>query len=484
MNLAALQALRQPLAVSDTWLRALMASVASNPNALMSEPKPVDGASALSTVGDVGVIDICGPLSKDPGIWSLFGFKESTYSGIRCDLDLALNDPNIRAIVLSINSPGGDVYGCAELCADIFSIRDIKTIVAYISGQGDSAAYWLASACDKVVINESAEAGSIGVRCVLVDYTKFEECVGIKSYDIVADQSPLKVADAADAADRARVKAQMTSFASVFIANVARNRGVSVDTVLSDFGKGDVCIGADAVENGLADEVGTLESVIAELSANNEQENRMLTPPKTAAVAAPAPSASVGNGKCSSCKADMDDGDPMYCKACKGDSASASAFVAAVSAVVGENDPAKLIGAITGFKAQAAKVAELETLLAAERKKSADAEVKGILDAACSDGRIKPAAREQFEKLYADHGKSALAASLAVLTPAPAPAIPGSDEAARKAAAEAAPAPGVKTAPKLSAEELAVIKKTGGDPEKFLAHKQRLASITNPSEEN
>lgn len=488
MNHAALQALRQPLAVSDTWLRALMASVAANPAALALESRPVDDASDLTCVGSVGVVSITGPLSQEPGIWSLFGFHESTYSGIRRDLEIACADPNITAIVLNINSPGGDVYGCAELCGYIYGIRAEKPIYAYIGGQGDSAAYWLASACDQIVINESAEAGSIGVRCVLVDYSVLEKGAGISVYDIVADQSPLKVVDAAEATDRARVKAQMTAFASVFVSNVARNRGVSVDTVLSDFGKGDVFVGADAVDAGLADEVGTLESVIAELSAQ-PQENGM-TIPKSAAAAAPnAPTAGVTNGKCSSCKADMGDGDPMYCKACMdadgdddGDASKASAFVAAVTAIMGETDHAKLIGALTGMKAQAEKVAALESQIAAEKKKAADAEIKAQLDAACADGRVKPAGRAVYEKLYADYGAGALSAALSVLTPAPAPAEPGSDEAAREASLKTAPA--VAAVEELTPEQLAVIKKTGTTVEAFIAHRKRLAAVVNPTEEN
>jgi ClpP class serine protease len=278
----------------------------------------------------------------------------------------------------------------------------------------------------------------------------------------------------------------------VFIAAVARGRGVSVEKVLSDFGRGDVLIGQAAVDAGLADSVGTLDSLLAELSAgDNAMKNQTV-----AAAPENKPTASVGSGKCSSCRAAMSDSDPMYCKGCFDgdddddddddmDSKKAQAFRAAVLALLACDDEAKAIGALTGYKAQAeqatAKLAEVEAQLALATKAKQDAEIGAKLDAAVAEGRIKPAAREQFEKLYASHGAPALEAALSVLTPAAAvaPAEPATEEKAQeaaKAAAEKASAWQRKTPVlgDLTDEQKAVIAKVGVAPEKFEAHRRAL----------
>jgi len=476
MHKAALQALMQPLAISERGLRALAAAL-QTPAA--SGHDIVSTLAATAPHDGVAVIDIDGPLSKDESIWQLI-FGGTSYAAIRRQLDEAVRDDAVNAIVLNVNSPGGELYGCSELAGAIFAARGAKPITAYVAGQGDSAAYWLASAADNIVINATAEAGSIGVRCMMVDDSKFEEKIGFKTYDIVSSQSPFKIADAADASDRARVQRQMTEFASVFIADVARHRGVSADSVLKDFGQGDVFVGQSAVDAGLADSVGTLDSVIAEFSAQ-PQENGM-TVQKNAAAAAPAtPTAGVSNGKCSSCRADMGDGDPMYCKKCmdddgdEDDAKKAAAFKSAVLGLLGETDDTKAIGAIAGLKAQAEKVAALSAELAVERKAKADAEMATILDKAVADGRVKKAARSNFEKLYAEHGKAAFDAALAVLTPASEPAQPASEKTLEAAQPKADPAK--PDSHGLSADQLELIKKTGSTPEKFIAHRDRLRTF-------
>jgi hypothetical protein len=60
-----------------------------------------------------------------------------------------MQDPGVRAVVLDLDSPGGEVNGCAELAEPIARYRGKKPLVAYVSGTGASAAYWLASACEE-----------------------------------------------------------------------------------------------------------------------------------------------------------------------------------------------------------------------------------------------------------------------------------------------------------------------------------------------
>lgn len=476
MSNPAINALLQPMAITEGWLRVL-ADRALDPKADYARDSAVTMGADDDDKGDVHVVRIGGPLSKEPSVWSWF-FGGTSYAGIKHEIEegIAAGQP----ILLRIDSPGGEVYGCGELADYIYKAREQGArIEAYIEGQGDSAAYWLASACDKITINASGEAGSIGVRCVVVDASKAEEEAGFKVYDIVADQSPLKVVDPAKASDRARVQAQMTAFAGVFVSAVARGRGVGIDTVLNQFGRGDVMVGQAAVDAGLADDIGTLESVLAAMSAPNNGVNMKAT--ANAAQGNSLPAASVGNGKCTGCDDDMDDSDSMYCKSCAKGSASAKAFIDSIGALLGAKGEQAIVGAITGLKVQTDKVAALETELAAVRKEKAQAECLASLDKACSDGRIAPADRAKFEQLYAEHGLVALQASLSVLKPAAAPALPPTEEKAKEAAVAAvAAAPNAKpAATEFSAEQLQVFKTLGVDPAKASDHKKKIAALVN-----
>jgi ClpP class serine protease len=111
----------------------------------------------------VAVLDANGALFRRANIFTAMSGATS-YEILRADLQAALDDPAVKAIMLNIDSPGGEVSGTDELAQAIFDARGTKPIVAYVGGTGASAAYWLASAADKVVVSPTAVLGSIGVQ--------------------------------------------------------------------------------------------------------------------------------------------------------------------------------------------------------------------------------------------------------------------------------------------------------------------------------
>jgi ClpP class serine protease len=156
------------------------------------------------------------------------------------------------------------------------SVRGKKPIVAYVGGMGASAAYWIASAADKIVAAPTAQLGSIGVIATYTDDRKAQEASGKTAISIVSSQSPKKNPDPSTDDGRAQIQQRIDAMARVFIGSVAENRGVSAAKVIADFGKGDVFVGADAVAAGLADEIGNFEAVVAELATrDNHRSNRM-----------------------------------------------------------------------------------------------------------------------------------------------------------------------------------------------------------------
>lgn len=221
---------------------------------------PMDGVRNGYRRGPVAVLEIMGPIipradmfSEISGATSLDRFAQN--------LQTALDDPTVSAIVLAIDSPGGQVTGVSETAEMIAQATMRKPVSVYVEGAAASAAYWLASAASEIVLSPTSLVGSIGT--VMVADTKKKE----GRIEIVSSQSPHKRPDLTTQSGRGRVQMMVDAMTEVFVADVARHRDVSVETVLSDFGQGDVLIGQAAIQAGMADRLGSLESLISELTS-------------------------------------------------------------------------------------------------------------------------------------------------------------------------------------------------------------------------
>ncbi|MBK7350750.1 MAG: S49 family peptidase [Gemmatimonadetes bacterium] len=233
--------------------------------------RPLDHAYAVEVRDGVARLPIRGPMFRYANLFSLVSGATS-YELIARDLTVAMQDPAVRAVVLDLDSPGGEVNGCAELAELIASYRGRKPLVAYVSGTGASAAYWLASACEEVVCADTAILGSLGVRMALLDTRARDRAAGVEEIEIVSSQTPRK-RDDDPTTDTGRVAVQATvdALAAVFIAAVARYRGVPEASVLADYGQGGVFVGEAAVLAGLADRLGTYETLHAALAADAQR---------------------------------------------------------------------------------------------------------------------------------------------------------------------------------------------------------------------
>lgn len=217
----------------------------------------------------VAIVPVVGPLFRYANLFTQISGATS-YEILAQDLNVALENPAIKAIILDIDSPGGEVNGVSELAGMIFQARGRKPIVAYASGDAASGAYWIASAADKIVVSETSALGSIGVVAL---YRRKDGKDAASVVEIVSSQSPNKRPDPSTEEGRTRLQARIDAMAHVFITTVARNRNLSPAVVMDNFGGGDVMIGAAAVAVGMADRIGSLERLIAELATPN--------PPKT-----------------------------------------------------------------------------------------------------------------------------------------------------------------------------------------------------------
>ncbi|WP_125782858.1 S49 family peptidase [Pseudoalteromonas rubra] len=229
--------------------------------------------------GSVALIHVNGVISRYANLFTNI-CGGTTTQALAQDLTQALDDPAIKAIVFNCDSQGGEANGIHELAEMIYQARGKKRIVAYVGGMACSACYWIASACDEVVMDATATAGSIGT-VLQIRRKKPSAEDEYETIEIVSSQSPNKRQDPGTKDGRAAYQAHLDSLAEVFVQRVARNMDVDRDTVIEEFGGGGILVGQAAVDKGMAHRLGSLEGVIAELKTGNK--SNMADPNKTAA---------------------------------------------------------------------------------------------------------------------------------------------------------------------------------------------------------
>lgn len=195
------------------------------------------------------------------------------------DVRKALNDPAVKSLVLVVDSPGGTVDGTTEAARAVLDARGGgKPVVAWVDGTMASGAYWIGSAADAIYAGADTDAvGSIGVATQHVDYSKYEQSMGVTTTDIYAGKYKRIASEHAPLSEegRAYLQERVDYFYSLFVDAVAQNRGASVEQVLSDMADGRIFIGQQAVSAGLVDGVSTLDALVADLAAGTYRRKRM-----------------------------------------------------------------------------------------------------------------------------------------------------------------------------------------------------------------
>jgi capsid assembly protease len=247
--------------------------------------RKLDNKYQAVTIDDgVAVIPIQGVIAKRANLFSQISGGTSSQL-LQRDLATAMNDPLVHSILLLVDSPGGEVQGTQEFCAQVFAARGKKPVVAVCEGSMASAAYWIGSAADEVFISsETALVGSIGVVASHTDVSKAEEKQGIKVTEIAAGKYKRIVSEhePLTTEGRAELQDQVDQIYTIFVKDVARNRNSSVDTVLSDMAEGKVFIGQRAIKAGLVDGVKTASQAVSDLKAARQQ---LLFPQRSASAA-------------------------------------------------------------------------------------------------------------------------------------------------------------------------------------------------------
>lgn len=227
--------------------------------------RPLDNTRTVDVRDGVAIVPMVGPMFRRANMLTEISGATSTEVFAQ-DFRAALDNPDIRGIILDMSSPGGEASGVNEVANAIFESRGIKPVVSYVSDMAASGAYWIASAADRIVMDATASVGSIGV---VTRYVKSPDRPGVRVTEIVSSQSPNKRLDPETDAGRMEIQRQVDAMAQVFVESVARNRSTTAAAVMERFGRGGMEVGAHAVRLGMADALGSLEGVIAEMSGRS-----------------------------------------------------------------------------------------------------------------------------------------------------------------------------------------------------------------------
>ena len=259
-------ALQRPVMLDPRAVAEVRGASAFHARAQATVVQPSDPGGGQS--GEVAIVDVRGPLAQRA--WSCFGmFEGDGYDAIVVRVQAALADPKTTAVLLRIDSPGGEVAGCFEAVRAIRALKAAagKPMVAYVDEVCASAAYALACACDAIVAPDTGCVGSIGVITCLLEESRAMDSAGITPTVISSGARKADGHPAVVLSDEARaaIQAEIDQLAEVFAAEVAIARGG--DAARWRGLEAAVAIGSRALELGLADEIGGLEAAIARAKA-------------------------------------------------------------------------------------------------------------------------------------------------------------------------------------------------------------------------
>ncbi len=273
-------------------------------------PVPEEGTNRLPSATNicqvhngVAIIPVVGTLVNKNGLDPYSGM--TGYDGVTTKLRACLEDPQVNGILLDIESPGGETSGLFDLADEVFEANKRKPVWSVLTEFAFSAAYALASQCDRILLPRTGWTGSIGVLYLHTDLSAKYEKEGIK---VTAIKKGARKTDGSSLGPlskefEAKIETEMSKMYDMFVDLVARGRGVDPQAVRDT--EAEIFNAEQSIELGLADQIitpddalmmfsqtfsgGVVPSVIAASAAphtGKEETNLMVLPNSAASDAA------------------------------------------------------------------------------------------------------------------------------------------------------------------------------------------------------
>jgi signal peptide peptidase SppA len=237
--------------------------------AMSGRGEPAAIAGKTSQPSAVALINVMGTIAQRLSLMDDISGGVST-EAVGKAIDAAVANGDVGTIVLNIDSPGGSVFGVAELADKIFQAKQTKRVIAVANSEAASAAYWLASQASELVVTPGGWVGSIGVLMIHYSTAGWEAKEG---YETTITRTPAAKAEGAAGevlSEEARAARQqlVDAIYGKFIDAVARGRGTTAANVKANFGGGRMLLASDALAAGMVNRIATLAEVLSGLGVS------------------------------------------------------------------------------------------------------------------------------------------------------------------------------------------------------------------------
>ncbi|HEY7821939.1 MAG TPA: S49 family peptidase, partial [Acidimicrobiia bacterium] len=217
----------------------------------------------IRVVDSMAVVPVMGPMIRRAGPMARY-FGVAGTDSIRLAIESADRDPDISEILLRVDSPGGSVSGLDQL-GDAIAKAETHVVVQ-VEGTAASAAYYVASQADEIYVGRGDLVGSIGVRMLAVDDSKFYEEMGVRFIPIDTGEHKSAGAPGVPITDEQIAHWQhiVDFYFADFLSMVSNGRGRSVEQV-RQVADGRMFTPSEAQAAGLIDGVASLEETLGRL---------------------------------------------------------------------------------------------------------------------------------------------------------------------------------------------------------------------------
>ena len=224
----------------------------------------VDKSGRWFETNRIAIIDVDGVIGSQRN----FLHSGTTVADVAEKLKRAREDSGVRAVVLRINSPGGDVWSSDTMNYEVqrFKQQTRKPVVAAISGMGASGGYYVALAADRIVASPAAVTGSVGVIMDSVNVQGLFGKLGLQSVVIKTGEKKDMLSSTREMTpeERRLMQQDIESFFKRFVATVRESRRDCTDADVAQFSDGRVLTAQQALDLHLVDGIGYLEDAISD----------------------------------------------------------------------------------------------------------------------------------------------------------------------------------------------------------------------------
>jgi protease-4 len=225
-----------------------------------------DSDITLPTEDFVGVINVVGTIqaSSDSSSWTSSGDDEYDHDLYMDYVDALEDADNNKALLLYVDSPGGAVYESDQLYLKIMEYKEKtqRPVYAYFASEACSGGYYISMAADTIYANRNTWTGSIGVIVSLTNYKKLYDKLGIKEIDITSGKNKAMGSGGLNLTDEQQdiLQSLVDEAYDQFTDIVSTGRKMDIEAV-KKLADGRIYSAKQAKENGLIDEIGSLEDL-------------------------------------------------------------------------------------------------------------------------------------------------------------------------------------------------------------------------------